>query len=91
MTATTIDATAIRRLLLSRGTVCPCLNTSGVGAEPAVDEVSWFGQRWVSQPMWLQVKYGLYQAGCDSLGPPSRCSRGPGDTHAKDKCHTRDK
>ena len=71
--------------------MCPCLNASRVGAEPAVDGVLSFGRQRVSQPMWSQVKYGLYEAGCDPPGPPSKCSQGPGDAHAKDKCHTRGK
>lgn len=84
----TIKTTATRRLPLcpisSQAAVCSCLNTSGVGADRTVDGASWFNQRWVLQPMWSQVKHGLYQAGCGTLGLPSKCSRGPGDTHAED-------
>lgn len=91
ITATTIKTTAIRRLLLclisSQVPVCSCSNASGVGADRTVDGVSWFSQWWVLQPTWSQVKYGLYQAGCGAPGLPSKYSRGPGDTHAKD-CET---
>lgn len=67
--------------------MCSCLHTSGVGADRTVDGVLWFSQRWVLQLTWSQVKYGLYQAGCGAPGLPSKYSRGPADTHAKD-CET---
>ena len=92
ITATAIKTTATDACCsVSSALRCLCVRVYtplGVGADRMVDGVLWFSQRWVLQLTWSQVKYGLYQAGCGAPGLPSKYSRGPADTHAKD-CETR--